>query len=272
LGGQDPEPSSDPAAGTPDQGAASDLSQHPIVQSRFGGDVQAALDAYGQLDREYGQQGQRMGQRISELESTLSQLQEQTTVGDPEPTQQGDGGWQLPDVTVDQLQEWFDNDPAQATAYLVAQGQQMILDQINQTIDQRLKPVESQVGRTTATSLMDGLKKAVGEDAVARNASTLLAMQKDDPAYFQGDPAVVFKRMKMAVLAADAENGVQRGASNGAATPAPADVAVMGGSQGRNPSADDQPLSPGDEFKQALLDLQGEERDAFGNPRRAKSA
>lgn len=261
LGGDStPEP---PAAGTPPQGAAQTTElDHPVL-SRFGGDIAKALDAYDHLDREFGQQGQRLGQEIQALRGELDQLRQR----DPEPPQNS-GGMALPDMSVDQLTTWFEDDPAQATAYLIAQGQQMMLEQINATLDQRLKPVESQVGRSTATSLVDGLKKAVGEDVVARNADALVDLQRTDPAFFQGDPTVVFQRMKTAVLAADYEKG-QRGASNGAATQTgkPADVAVMGGSGGRNPSDGGEALSPGDEFRQALISAQGQERDAFGNPK-----
>lgn len=268
LGG-DPAPEP-PAAGTPSQGAAQTTQlDHPVL-NRFGGDITKALDAYQNLDREYGQQGQRLGQEIQALRGEMDQMREQNI---PEPP--NSGGVALPDMSVDQLQAWFEEDPAQATAFLIAQGQQMTLEMINQTLDQRLAPVESQVGRTTATSLVDGLKKAVGEDVVARNADVLVELQRTDPAFFQGDPTVVFQRMKMAVLAADDGSG-QRGASNGAATqtggdPAPADVTVMGGSQGRNPSdGGGGDLSPGEEFRAALIAAQGEKRDAFGNPVQAR--
>ena len=57
----------------------------------------------------------------------------------------------MPNMEIDQLQQWFDENPADATAYLVSQGQMMLLEQLEAKIDERLKPIETNVGRTTAT-------------------------------------------------------------------------------------------------------------------------
>lgn len=259
LGGQQPEPSGDPEAGNPEAGAGID---HPIL-SRFGGDVRKALDSYQELDRTFGQEGHRLGQTVAELQEQLAALQAQQQ---PEAEVDQYGQPQMPDMSIDDMRRWFDENPADATAYLVTQGQMMLLEQIKTEMDKRLEPLEVNVGRTTATSLVDNLKSALGDDVVARNVDTLVELQKGDPDFYKGDPQLVFKRMRMAVLAADAEKGNQRGASNGAA--APQDVAVMGGSQGRNPQANDGDLDPAEEFKRELLTSGTAERDAFGNPKR----
>lgn len=258
LGGQQPDPTAADGSGNP-TGAGID---HPVL-NRFNGDVQKALDAYQELDRSFGQEGHRLGQTVAQLQDQLAELQAQQQ--EPVGEQSDYGQPQMPNMEIDQLRQWFDENPADATAYLVTQGQMMLLDQIKAEMDKRLQPLEVNVGRTTASSLVDGLKSALGDDVVARNTDALVALQKADPAFFQGDPQLVFKRMKTAVLAADYEKGNQRGASNGAATP---DVAVMGGSQGRNPQANDGDLDPAEEFRKELLATGAGERDVFGNPKR----
>lgn len=262
LGGTEPEPSGAGEAGNPEPGAGID---HPIL-SRFGGDVRKALDAYQQLDSSFGQEGHRLGQTVAELQEQLAALQAQQQPGDPEVDQYGQP--QMPNMEIDDLRRWFDENPADATAYLVTQGQMMLLDQIKAEMDKRLQPLEVNVGRTTASSLVDSLKSALGDEVVSRNVDVLIDLQKTDPTFFQADPQLVFKRMKTAVLAADAEKGHQRGASNGAA--APSDVAVMGGSQGRNPQANDGDEDPAEAFRKELLAAGTMDRDAFGNPKRKR--
>jgi hypothetical protein len=258
LGGQEPDPNADDGSGNP-EGAGID---HPVL-TRFGGDVQKALDAYQELDRSFGQEGHRLGQTVAQLQDQIAALQSQSQPGEPDPQY---GQPQMPDMSIDDMRRWFDENPADATAYLVTQGQMMLLDQIKADMDERLKPLEVNVGRTTATSLVDGLKSDLGNEVVSRNVDALVALQKDDPDLYKGDPQIVFKRMRMAVLAADAEKGNQRGASNGAA--ASKDVAVMGGSQGRNPQANDGELDPAEEFKNELISTGTADRDIFGNPKR----
>lgn len=261
LGGDDadPTPAGDP--GTPEDGTGI---EHPAL-SRFGSGPEAvrkALDAYQELQTSYGQDGHRLGQTVAQLQDQLAELQ----AAQQQPDAPDDYGQpQMPNMEIDQLRQWFDENPADATAYLVTQGQMMLLEQIESRMDERLKPIETNVGRTTASSLVDGLKSMLGDDVVGRNVDTLVALQKSDPAFFQADPQLVLQRMKTAVLAADYEKGNQRGASNGAATQ---DVAVMGGSQGRNPQANDGDLDPAEEFKRELLATGGGEIDAFGNRRR----
>jgi len=271
LGGGEPEPNATDG-GTPPAGAPSDPSQHPVVQSRFGGDVQKALDAYGELDRAYGQQGQQLGQQVQALQEQLAALQE-AQLRQPEPDEGGyeeNGG--IPDMGIDQLREWFDTNPADAAAYLVAQGHQMTVQQLKAEfqaeLDSRLKPVEVNVGRTTATNLVDGLKKALGDEMVAKNTDVLVSLQKSDPDFFKGDPQVVFQRMKTAVLAADYERGGRRADPNGSATPQSA--GVMGGSQGRNPQSANEDLSEAEEFLAAMSDPDGGKRDIVGNPIRTR--
>jgi hypothetical protein len=261
LGGTEPEPTA-PDAGTAEPAAAFDPSQHAVVQSRFGGDVQKALDAYAELDRAYGQQGQQLGQQVQALEQQLAALQERSQ--EPEPFEGGQDG--MPDMSLDQLREWFEENPADAAAFLIAQGHQMTMAQMKAELDERLKPVEVNVGRTTASSLVDGLKKAVGEEMVQRNAETLVQLQKTDPDFFKGDPQVIFQRMKTAVLAADYERNGGRRAAPAAAT----DVAVMGGSKGRNPQSAPEELSEAEEFVAAMLDPTGGQKDIVGNPIRTR--
>ena len=270
LGGQEPEPSGTDG-GTPDPGAPSDPSQHPVVQSRFGGDVQKALDAYAQLDREFGQQGQRLGQQVQDLQEQLAILQERP-YPEPEPDEGGYEDSGIPDMGIDQLREWSETNPADAAAYLVAQGHQMTVQQLKAEfqaeLDSRLKPVEVNVGRTTATNLVDGLKQALGNEMVSKNADVLVGLQKTDPDFFKGDPQVVFQRMKTAVLAADYERGGRRAEPNGSATPQSA--GVMGGSQGRNPQSANEDLSEAEEFLAAMQDPEGGKRDIVGNPIRTR--
>lgn len=257
LGGeQSPEPSGTEGAGNP-EGAGID---HPVL-NRFGGDVGKALDAYQELDRTFGQEGHRLGQTVAQLQEQLAEIQAQQA----QPDEQSYGELpQTANMSLEQLQEWFETNPAHAAAYLISEGQAMTMQQVQAEMDKRLGPLEVNVGRTTATSLVDGLKSALGDEVVARNVDTLASLQKDDPDFYKGDPQVVFKRMKMAVLAADSEKGFQRGASNGAATP---DVAVMGGSQGRNPQANDGDLDPAEAFKAEML-ASATEFDIFGNAKK----
>jgi hypothetical protein len=259
LGGEEPEPSDQqqPDPGGNPEGAAP--IEHPVL-GRFGGDVRKALDAYAQLDSEYGRQGDRLGKQVSDLQAQLDALQSQQT---PE--------YEGPDMGIDQLREWYETDPLQASAYLMDQNNQMLLGQIQQALDQRLTPVEQSVGRTTARDHVENLKTALGQDVVARNAQVLVDLRQDDPDLFQGDPQKVFNRMKTAVLAAEAQNGAsQRRASQdgGAAT----DVAVEGGSRGRNPQqlANEQ-LSPEEEFI-SEMDAGTVQRDVFGNEVRRQAS
>lgn len=262
LGGKQPEPSGEGDGGNSTGAAAID---HPVL-TRFGGDVQKALDAYQQLDREYGQQGDRLGKQVAALEAQLSELQMNL---EPEP--QNGGGPQngLPDMPLDQLQEWFDENPAQATAFLIAQGQEMLLAQIDERLNERLTPIETNVGRTTASTVMDGLKKALGDDVVARNAQSLVDLQKSDPGFFKGDPQQVFQRMKTAVLAAEHEAG--RGASTNGAAASKKDVAVEGGSSGRNPQNGTTEGSGDPEIDEflAALDEPGVKLTPWGTPARS---
>ncbi len=255
LGGDDADPNAAGDAGNGDAGTI----DHPVL-NRFGGDVQKALDAYQELDRAFGQEGHRLGQTVADLQDQLAELQSQQ----PQPEQSYGEQPQTANMSLEQLQEWFETNPAHAAAYLISEGQAMTMAQVEEMLDRRLQPIETNVGRTTASNLVEGLNKAIGADVVSRNQETLVALQKGDPAFFQGDPQLVFQRMKMAVLAADAEKGNQRGASNGAATQ---DVAVMGGSQGRNPGAADGDLNPAEEFKREML-ASATEFDIFGNAKR----
>lgn len=255
LGGEQPEPNAAGDTGNSDAGI-----DHPVL-SRFGGDVQKALDAYQELDRSFGQEGHRLGQTVAELQDQLAQLQAQQ----PQPDDESYGEPpQTANMSLEQLQEWFETNPAHAAAYLISEGQAMTMAQVEQLLDRRLQPLEVNVGRTTATTLVDGLKSDLGADVVGRNVDVLVKLQKEDPDTFKGDPQLVYKRMRTAVLAADAEKGNQRGASNGAATQ---DVAVMGGSQGRNPGANDGELDPAEEFLKEMTSTVTE-RDIFGNAKK----
>lgn len=255
LGGDQPEPS-----GGGDGGNAPSAADHPIL-TRFGGDVQKALDAYQQLDAEYGRQGDRLGKQVQSLEQQLAQIQAAQEQQQPyEPDNQN------VDMPLDQLQEWFDQNPAQATAYLIAQGQQMMADQLETRLNERLAPLEVNVGRTTASTLVEGLNKSLGPDVVARNSEVLVELQKTDPDFFKGDPAVVFSRMRTAVLAAEHERA-PRGASNGAT--APGGVEVEGGSSGRNLQTGSGEDDPAAEFLAAMQERAGT-RDIFGNQKAAR--
>lgn len=267
LGGEGnpPEPQGGEGGGNEPapEGQAAAPTDHPVLQ-RFGGDVQKALDAYQQLDSAFGRQGNDLGKRIADLESQLAESQQ--FQGEPPPTDPQTG---MPQLDLEQLRAWFDEDPAQATAYLVAQGQQMMLDQIDQRLDSRLKPVEDATGRTAASTLVEGLKKALGSEMVERNAEVLMSLREKDPAFFQGDMPVVFQRMKTAVLAAEMERGgpaPQRSASNGAAAAA-GNVAVEGGSGGRN-LRDEGVKTEDEQFVEALQTTGIADRDVFGNPKR----
>jgi hypothetical protein len=253
LGGDQPEPS-----GGGDGGNAPGAADHPIL-TRFGGDVQKALDAYQQLDAEYGRQGDRLGKQVQSLESQLAQIQAAQEQYQQMPEQD-----ENIDMPLDQLQEWFDQNPAQATAYLIAQGQQMVLDQLDTKLNERLAPLEVNVGRTTASTLVEGLKSDLGNDMVARNAEVLVELQKTDPGFFKGDPAVVFSRMRTAVLAAEHQRA-PRGASNGATTQS---VEVEGGSSGRNLQSGGGEDDEAAEFKAAMLERAGT-LDIFGNTKTA---
>lgn len=251
------DPPGTPAA-PPENGAGT----HPIL-ARYGGDVGKALDAFQELNSAYGRDGHRLGQEVAQLKEQLAAVQQQQ---EAVPAQQQQNGSGVPDLGIDQLHQWFDEDPAQATAYLVAQGNQILADQFKQMLDERLAPVETSVGQTTASTLVDGLTKAVGADVVERNAQVLIDLRRDDPAFFAGEPAVVFKRMKAAVLAAEHEGG-RRGTPQAGepATPQQGNVAVEGGSSGRTP----QTPAPTDvdEFVAALQEPVTE-RDILGNPKR----
>jgi hypothetical protein len=237
LGGEEPEPSGAGDTGNPD-GAGID---HPML-TKFGGDINKALDAYQSLESTFGQEGHRLGQTVAEQQAELAAVQEQLAAlqSQQDPGMYGEVP-QTANMSLEQLRQWFDESPADAAAYLISEGQAMTMAQMKAEIDERLKPLEVNVGRTTASSLVDGLKSMLGDDVVARNVDTLVQLQKTDPTFFQADPQLVLQRMKTAVLAADSEKGNQRGASNGAATQ---DVAVMGGSQGRNPQANDADSQP----------------------------
>ena len=114
----------------------------------------------------------------------------------------------MPNMEIDQLRQWFDENPADATAYLVTQGQMMLLEQLEAKMDERLKPIETNVGRTTASSLVDGLKSMLGDDVVGRNVDTLVALQKTDPSFFQADPQLVLQRMKALCLPLTPRRGI----------------------------------------------------------------
>lgn len=249
LGGETPEPSGDG-----DGGNAGSAANHPIL-TRFGGDMGKALDAYQQLDAEYGRQGDRLGKQVQNLEAQLAQIQAAQDEYQQAPEQD-----QTIDMPLDQLQEWFDQNPAQATAYLIAQGQQMMADQLDAKLNERLAPLEVNVGRTTASTLVEGLKTDLGSDVVGRNAEVLVELQKTDPGLFKGDPAVVFSRMRTAVLAAEHQRA-PRGASNGATTPG---VEVEGGSNGRNLQPGSGEDDPAAEFLKQMEEHVGN-KDIFGN-------
>lgn len=263
LGGDPPANGNGSGGGTPPAQADGPQIDHPVL-SRYGGDVRKALDAYEELQRAYGTDGHRLGQQVKELEAQITQLQ--AAQQQPDSAQQPEGFQNgLPEMSVDQLQEWYDENPAQATAFLIAQGQEMLMAQIEQKLDQRLSPVENSVSRQNSSTVVEGLKKSLGDDVVARNVDTLAAMMKTDPGMFKGDPQLVFQRMKQAVIAADVEAGrnpLQRGTST------TADTAVLGGSGGRTPGQGGT-ADPGEQEIQefvAALTGAGPAMTIFGTP------
>jgi hypothetical protein len=249
LAGQQPD------AGAPEAADGAPSLDHPAL-ARYDGDPVKALDAFQELQRTFGSEGHRLGQENAALREQLAAYEQQQQVDQNPPRQDG-----VPDLNVDQLQEWYAEDPVQATAYMMEMNNQVLRDQLKQDYDSRLAPIESNVAQSSASSLVENLGKALGPDVVERNEAEIKQMIKDDPGFFKGDTATQFKRMKTVILAAEYERGTPRGASQdgGAAT---RNVAVEGGSGGRTPQ-DNQAKTPVDEFL-AELGSPGQKKGLFG--------
>jgi hypothetical protein len=244
LGGQQ----ADPVA--PEAGDAAPSVDHPAL-ARYDGDTQKALDAFQELQSTFGREGHRLGQENAALREQLAAYEaQQQPQGQPQ-----DG---VPDLQVDQLQDWFAEDPVQATAYLVAQGNNVLLEQIRQEFkaefDGRLSPIEQTTNRVAKARLTENLATVAGiaPEALERNMDAITAIT-DSPGFYKNTPETQFNMLKTVVLAAEYEHehgSTQRGASqNGEA--ATKNVAVEGGSSGRTPQ-DNTPTTPLDGFLKEL--------------------
>ncbi len=243
LAGQTPD-----ASGTgdapPEDGAAP--VDHPAL-ARYDGDVQKALDAFQELNSTFGQEGHRLGQENAALRQQLAELQQ----GQQQPAAPPEQGTGLPDLDVDQVNEWFMEKPADAMAYMMEMNNQILRDQIRSEYDERFKPVEQTTNRVAGARLSENLATEVGVDVVKRNEAAINAITSSD-GFYKNTPETQFNMLKTVVAAAewDREHTTQRGASQdgGAATK---NVAVEGGSQGRTPQSNETP-TPIDGFLKEL--------------------
>jgi hypothetical protein len=243
LGGQQ----ADPVA--PEAGDAAPSVDHPAL-ARYDGDTQKALDAFQELQSTFGREGHRLGQENAALREQLAAYEQQQQQSAQQPQ---DG---VPDLGVDQLQDWFAEDPVQAAAYLVAQGNIQLRDQIREEFkaeyEARLAPIEQTTNRVAKGRLAEGLASMVGPEVMKRNEDAINAIA-DSPGFYKNTPETQFNMLKTVVLAAEYEHehgSTQRGASqNGEA--ATKNVAVEGGSSGRTPQ-DNTPTTPLDGFLKEL--------------------
>lgn len=234
---------------------------HPILE-RFGGDVNKLADAYANADSFIGRQGSEMGQRISALEQELMAAQTQQQ---PEPiAQPQQNDW--PDLTTEQFAQWMEDDPMAASAYMSAKTVEAYKGEIERLLNERLSPVERNLGQNTATQVADGLRRGLGNDVVDRNMQMLQREIKADPGLLQGDPASVYKRLRRIVTDAEWERG------QGRATVAPRETIpgpyVEGGSNGRPPTQSEPEVPLEEQIKQALLAEQPDRDPIFGATRR----
>lgn len=232
---------------------------HPAL-AKYGGDAQKALDAFQELQSTYGRDGHRLGEENAQLRQQLEQLQQPTQPAEPE--QYGE----VPDIGVDQLEQWMDEDRVQATAYLVAQGNQVLAQQFKEMLDKRLGPVEQTTHGVAKGHLAESLGKAIGSEKVIRNADAINAITSAKGFYDQPTD-VQFNVLKTVVLAAEYERDTPRGASQDGGAATPKGVAVEGGSGGRTPQSNEQP-SEIEAFLQAMDTPPEPAKGVFGRPQR----
>lgn len=253
FAGQQPDASG--SGDAPPEGAAP--IDHPAL-ARYDGDVQKALDAFQELNSTFGQEGHRLGQENAALRQQLADLQQGQQQQAPPP----DEGTGLPDLDVDQVNEWFMEKPADAMAYMMEMNNQILRDQIRSEYDERFKPVEQTTNRVAGARLSETLATEVGPEVVKRNEAAINAITSSD-GFYKNTPENQFNMLKTVVAAAEweREHATQRGASQdgGAATK---NVAVEGGSQGRTPQSNETP-TPLDAFLQEMSNP-GTKKGLFG--------
>ena len=233
FGGQQPDPAGNGDA--PPEGAAPTI-DHPAL-ARYDGDVQKALDAFQELNSTFGQEGHRLGQENAALRQQLAELQQGQQQQAPPPDQ----GTGLPDLDVDQVNEWFMEKPADAMAYMMEMNNQILRDQIRKEYDERFRPVEQTTHRVAAARLSENLATEVGAEVVKRNEAAINAITSSD-GFYKNTPENQFNMLKTVVAAAEweRERSAQRGASQDGEA-ATKNVAVEGGSQGRTPQNTETP-------------------------------
>ncbi len=233
------------------------------LATRFNGDPAALERSYQELETFLGQQSNSMGKEIAELKSQLSQYAQAVAQPQYEEEYTDQGG--IPDIGYDRLQEWYDTNPVEATAYLVSKAIEGQMGQYEQRFYERVKPLEEHAGEQAALTIADGLRRTLGNDVYKRVEPDLRKALDRDPALLQGDPKIVYERLKDKAVRLEWERSQNGNAIDGA----PGSVQVQGGSRGRPPAttkADD--LTPEEALKQELTQTKVE-LDMFGNPKRA---
>lgn len=232
---------------------------HPILE-RFGGDVNKLAEAYANADAFIGRQGSEMGQRIQALEEALTAAQQP-----PEQEYAQDPQQDWPDLSQEQFAQWMEDDPMAASAYMSAKTVEAYRSEIERTIDQRLGPVERNIGQNTAVTVADALRKSLGNDVIDRNMDMLQREMKADKTLLQGEQTQVYKRLRRIVTDAEWERGQVRATQATRGQPGPH---VEGGSNGRPPTQSEPEITLEEQVRQALLEDQPKKDPIFGATRR----
>ena len=255
LGGQQADPSGTDDA--PPEGAAPAI-DHPAL-ARYDGDVQKALDAFQELNSTFGQEGHRLGQENAALRQQLAELQQ----GQQQPPAPDVGTGQLPDLDIDQLNDWFAERPSEAMAYMLEMNNDILRKQIREEYDSRLGPIESTTNRVAGARLSENLATELGPEVVKRNEAAINAITQSE-GFYKNTPQTQFDMLKTVVAAAEweRERSTQRGASQDGGAATTKNVAVEGGSGGRTPQSNETP-TPVDSFLNELSNP-GTKKGLFG--------
>ena len=274
----DPEGEAEPEARPPEgEGEAEAGEPEP---RRFAGKFASPDElerSYVSAEQELGRLRNEVGEKRQleqELDMYRRTYQPPPGSGEPQPDPYGGhgGGFHDDDVmaltqlTPEQWQEWYDENPVEAT-----QAQNAVnLAVYNRQLEQRLAQYDAFMNNAMASDTINRLKAELGDATVMANREIIAEYMTADPAYF-ANPETRYQRMKIAVKAAefdkmqqDQRQPQQPRAANGQFAAGQGSVHVEGGS-GPQPSRREPDVDP----EIAAIDLAGTQRDAFGAlPRR----
>jgi hypothetical protein len=216
----------------PGQEPASDeqqAQQEPEWRSRFETEEEM-YERLRNVEVNDGRQRNELGDLRAQVALREQQLQQLvgTQQGQPAPGQQ-QGLEGIPQLSDEDLMDWYDQDPISATRYLAASA----AAEVAALQQQQLQPVFASVHDAQASQSVERLKAEFGDDMVHRNREALAAAVAADRDYF-AEPKTRDARLRQTLLASEFEaqrSGRSQQAQQQARTAENGQFAPAGGDQ-----------------------------------------